>query len=127
MGPRTRTRSGRCAAARTDPRSRVARRAPASVARATARSASRSSPEPWQDLLRVEPHRSLLILSGEVEDEVIEAPVEVRLDLRNVFVGVVRHDEPRVGLVRGGLRAPLHLTRVLDADFALRGLANRRP
>src|SRR5206468_12899533 len=87
MGPRTRTRSGRCAAARTGPRSRVARRAPVSGARATARSASRSSPEPWQDLLRVKPDRSLLILSGEVEDEVIEAPVEVRL----------RSEERRVG------------------------------
>src|SRR6266566_6946217 len=121
MGPRTRTRSGRCAAARTGPRSRVARRAPVAGARATARSASRSSPEPRQDLLRVKPDRSLLILSGEVEDEVIEAPVEVRLDLRDVFVGVARHDEPRVRLVRGGLRAPLHLARILDADFVLRG------
>src|SRR5438309_799772 len=119
MGPRTRTRSGRCAAARTGPRSRVARRAPASEARATARSASRSSPEPWQDLLRVKPHRSLLILPGEVEDEVIEAPVEVRLDLRDVLVRVGRHDEPGVRCVRRGLRASFHLAWILDAGFVL--------
>src|SRR5438067_13654139 len=121
MGPRTRTRSGRCAVARTGPRSRVARRAPGSEARATARSASRSSPEPWQDLLRVEAHGALLILPGEVEDEVIEAPVEVRLDLRDVLVGVGRHDEPGVRRVRRGLRASFHLARILDAGFVLRG------
>src|SRR5438552_839832 len=67
------------------------------------------------------------ILDAEVEYQLIEAPVEVRLHLRDVLVGVGRHDEAGVRPVGGGRRTALHLSGILDPRFVLGGQRERGP
>src|SRR5690242_16969246 len=61
-----------------------------------------------------------LVIAREVEDEFVEAEVEVRADALDDLLRVVGDDEARRGLLRVGLGQALHLDRVLDARLLVR-------
>ena len=84
-------------------------------------------PEARQDELAVAGDRRFLVLAREVEDEVVEAVADVRRDLLDVLVGVVRDEPAPVGDVLDALRQPLHLARILDAHLLLAGQRQRGP
>src|SRR5207247_6969960 len=89
--------------------------------------AERSATQAGEDLARIEAHRPLLILTRKMEDQVREAPLHVAADLRDVLVGVAGDDEARVGFVRGGLGAALHLAWILDTGLVLGRQGKRGP
>src|SRR6266516_198853 len=107
--------------------SAVARCATRAVARSSRACAERSGTQAGEDLARIEAHRPLLILTREVEDQVREAPLDVAADLRDMLVGVAGDDEARVGLVRGGLGAALHLAWILDTGSVFGRQGERGP
>src|ERR1051325_592455 len=65
-----------------------------------------------QNVFRVQPQRPLLVLAGEVEGEVAEAQIKVRLDRVHLRLRVVR-DDPAAGrsLSRPRVGAALPLGR----------------
>src|SRR5882762_7137810 len=73
--------------------SAVARCATRPVVSSSRAAAERLGTQAGKDLARVQAHRPLLILAGEVEDEVGETPLHVAADLLNVLVGIGRDDE----------------------------------
>jgi hypothetical protein len=68
-----------------------------------------------------------LVGAGRVQDQVLEAELDVRGELLDHLVGVVGNDEPGVGAVDVFVGDPLHLDRVLDPLFLLRRQSQRRP
>src|SRR5438034_329463 len=107
--------------------SAVARCATRAVVRSSRACAERSGTQAGEDLARIEAHRALLVLAREVEDQVREAPFHVAADLRDMLVGIGGDDEARVRLVRRGLGAALHLTRILDPGLVLGRQRERGP
>src|SRR5258705_12869779 len=99
--------------------SEVARCATWACARRSRAAAERLGTETGEDLPRVQAHRPLLVLAGEVEHQVRETPLHVAADLLDVLVGVVRDDEAGVRLVGCGLSKALHLAGILDARLVL--------
>src|SRR6185503_15471562 len=97
----------------------VARCATRAVARSMSAAAERLGTKAGKDLARVQAHRPLLILAGEVEDQVREAPFHIAADLLDVLLGVGRDDAARVRFVRCGLSPTLHLAGILDTRLVL--------
>src|ERR1700730_14812029 len=95
-------------------------------------SATAASPElrsqQRQDTLGIQLQETGLIRAGAVEDEVAEAELDIRADLRKLLLRVGGND-PAARRPLGGRRVgePLHLYRVLDAHLFFRGQGEGRP
>src|SRR5215218_9034079 len=68
-----------------------------------------------------------LVGAGGVEDQLVEAELDVRPDTVDDLVGIVGDDEAGAGAVAVLVGQPLHLDRVLDAGLLLARERERRP
>ena len=86
-----------------------------------------ASAERREDVLGELIDRTLLIVTGEVEDEVLEAELEVGADLLDDFLGIRGDDEAGVRLVGVLVGDSLHVDRVLDPLLLLGLQRESRP
>ena len=70
---------------------------------------------------------ALLIVTGPVEDQMLEAELDVRGDPINDLVRVSGDDEPGRRAVKDLVGRRLHLGRVIDPRLLLGGERERRP
>src|SRR6266851_3500754 len=95
-------------------------------------SATAASPEfrsqQRQNALGVELKETGLVGAGSVEDEMGEAELDIRADLRKLLLRVGGNDPAACRpLERQRIGEPLHLYRVLDAHLFFRGQGEGRP
>ena len=75
--------------------------------------------EQWQHVLAELVEEAGLVLAGRVQDQLVEAEVDVAPDAGGDLLGVVRDDEAGRRALCVRVRQPLHLDRVLDALLLL--------
>ena len=86
-----------------------------------------SGAQPRQHVARELLEEARLVVARRVEDQLVEAELDVRRDALDDLVGVVGDDEAAARAVAVGVGEPLHLDRVLDAGLLLARQRERRP
>src|SRR5256885_11818908 len=82
---------------------------------------------PRENLGAVQLEEARLTVAGRMEDQVVEAKIEIRPQLFDVLVRVAGDEPSPVSDILHGFGQPLHLSRVVDARLRLSGKRESSP